>query len=112
MQHPEQHLSPTASAASEATGTHTTEALGSLLAGGACLLLPLEGRLRFVGSLPSATGVLRPFPVLSVVAVHRAVLACIDIIVTRGNASSSVGVVRKSTPTSSSLSGIDVACVS
>src|SRR6516162_10188695 len=111
-----------ASLPSSASATHSRaaatpaspgiEVASSLCTLRAHLLLMLQVCIRLGGGLPAATGIARPAPGVPVVAIDRAVLAGINIVLAGRHAGVRVGVVCKTGPPCRALAGVDVAGVS
>src|SRR5215510_13643734 len=87
-------LTPPAAAHSRAAGrAHRVEVLRTLCSLAAHFLLVLQFRLRIGDRLPATSAVARPVAALSIVAVYRAVLARIDVVLPGGDAGIGVCVV-------------------
>src|SRR4030095_2594136 len=103
---------PTSAHSSTAGSAHRTEVLGTLCSFAAHFLFGLQLWLRLVDCLPATSTVARPVATLPVVAVHTAVLARIDGVLTRGDTCIRVGVVNEATAIRGALATINVANIS
>src|SRR5690242_16066969 len=104
-------LTPPASSAhaGAAETTHRVEVLSSLRAFVAQLLLILQLWVWPIDGLPATAVVRRPIAAIPVVAVYGAILTCINVVLTCGNACVRVGVVNEPAASGRALAGVNVA---